>query len=83
MGADITLVQLEEYQDKNPASDLMGKDIVWFAGGSAGYLLYWMGRTKLNENIKEILNKTTNILASDGPIFPDDIINFFATPENK
>lgn len=55
LGADITLVQLEDYQNIDPVDDLMGKDLVWFAGGYAGYLLYWMRRTKLNDNIKDVL----------------------------
>lgn len=57
LGADITLVQLEGYENKDPAEDLIGKDIIWFAGGYAGYLLYWMRKTKLNEKIKDILEK--------------------------
>jgi dipeptidase E len=56
LGAKITVIQLEEYQDKDPADELMDKDIIFFAGGYTGYLLYWMRRTQLNKKIKDILN---------------------------
>lgn len=64
LGANISLIQLEDYQNKNPIKDLIGKNIIWFAGGYAGYLLYWMRRTQLDKNLKSILDNDTVYVGS-------------------
>lgn len=55
LGANLTLVQLEDFWDANPYELLKNKDIIWFAGGQCGYLMYWLRRTQLDTKIKELL----------------------------
>lgn len=56
----LTLIQLEEYQLEDIVKDLKDKDIIWFAGGYSGYLMYWIRRTQLDKTLKNLLDK--NIL---------------------
>lgn len=60
LGTNLTIIQLEEYQSKNVLQDLENKDIIWFAGGYSGYLMYWIRRTGLDKSLKSLLRK--NIL---------------------
>jgi dipeptidase E len=53
--ADITLVQLEDYFNKDVVTDLENKDIIFFAGGFSGYLMYWIKRTQLDKSLKTLL----------------------------
>jgi peptidase E len=64
LGADVTLVELEEYRDESVIEVLKGKDIIWVNGGMGGYLLYWMRRCKIDRHIKEILEKDTLYVGS-------------------
>lgn len=64
LDAEITLLQLEDYWNKDVISQLEGKDIVWFAGGQSGYLMYWIRRTQVDKHIKRILNNGTLYLGS-------------------
>ncbi len=64
LGADVSLIQLEEYWNKPVWEEIKGKDIVWFAGGYPGYLLYWIRRTKLDKHMKEILDSGTVYVGS-------------------
>jgi dipeptidase E len=57
LGAKVKIITLENYWNKEILPDLKGTDIVWFVGGYAGYLMYWMRRTKLDMRIRDILNK--------------------------
>lgn len=57
LGADVTVVELENYWDTDPLSVLEGKDILWFAGGQCGYLMYWIRRTQLDRHLRGLLEK--------------------------
>lgn len=53
----LKIIQLEEYRDESVSKELEGVDIVWFAGGVPGYLMYWIRRCGLDIRLKEILDK--------------------------
>ncbi|MCL4415712.1 MAG: Type 1 glutamine amidotransferase-like domain-containing protein [Actinobacteria bacterium] len=63
LNAKVKLIQLEDYfppdeqNTKEILKDLEGKDVVWFAGGQPGYLMYWIRRAQLDKNLKSILDK--------------------------
>lgn len=57
LGADVKAVLLEDFRDKSVVKELEGSDIVWFAGGMAGYLAYWMRRCSLDIYLPKILEK--------------------------
>lgn len=54
--AKINLIQLEDHINEDIGNLIRGNNIVWFAGGMSGYLLYWIRRTKLNLQIRELLD---------------------------
>ncbi len=58
LGVDLTTLQLEDY--KNDSDEVLrilkSSDIIWMGGGMPGYLLYWLRRTKIDQNIKDVLN---------------------------
>jgi len=64
LGAKINLVLLEEHRNSSVVNLIKGKDIIWFAGGSAGYLLYWLRRCELADHLKEILAEGTIYVGS-------------------
>ena len=68
MGARLTPVILEDYKEdkdnKRVLKLIKGKDIVWFAGGMCGYLMYWVRRFELQEHINEILESGTVYVGS-------------------
>ncbi|MDP2638148.1 MAG: Type 1 glutamine amidotransferase-like domain-containing protein [Candidatus Levybacteria bacterium] len=64
LSADISLILLEDYWNKDVASQLEGKDVIWFAGGQPGYLLYWIRRTQIDKHIKRILDSGTLYVGS-------------------
>ena len=66
LGAKVTSVQLEDYKDSTVINVLRGKDIVWFAGGSPGYLMYWIRRCGLDKAIAELLQKSLYVGSSAG-----------------
>jgi len=54
LGAKVKPVVLEEL--KSQALDtLRGKDILWFAGGTPGYLMYWARRCQIDLHIQDLL----------------------------
>lgn len=55
LDAEVTLLQLEDYFNKDVIGELEGKDIIWFTGGQPGYLMYWVRRTQIDKHIKRIL----------------------------
>lgn len=57
LGADVRTVVLEEYRNESVIEELEGKDIIWFAGGAPGYLMYWIRRCGLDIHIKRLLKK--------------------------
>ena len=56
LDATVQDVVLEDYRDKSVIKDLENKDIIWFMGGMAGYLAYWIRRCKIDIHIKRILD---------------------------
>lgn len=62
--ANLKLIELEEYNQKEVMDDLRGSEIIWFAGGSAGYLGYWTTRTGLDKNLKSLLESGTKYVGS-------------------
>lgn len=57
LGANITAVQLEDYKDSKVLQELEHKDILWFAGGASGYLMYWIRRCQLDTYIPKLLKE--------------------------
>lgn len=54
-GADVEAIILEEYGDKSVLEKLEDKDIIFFAGGMCGYLMYWVRRCEIDKHIDEFL----------------------------
>ncbi|MCA9392375.1 Type 1 glutamine amidotransferase-like domain-containing protein [candidate division WWE3 bacterium] len=63
--AQVDTIELEDYGAAERFEELYEKvrqsDLVWFAGGYCGYLLYWIRRAKLNQKLSDILE--------DGPVY--------------
>lgn len=57
LGANIKAVVLEEYRNDSVIEQLERNDVIWFAGGMAGYLMYWIRRCKIDLHIKKLLEK--------------------------
>lgn len=55
LGASVTAVVLEEYKNSKVVDMLKGKDIIWFAGGACGYLMYWIRRCEIDKHITKLL----------------------------
>lgn len=53
--AKVTPVVLEEYKNSSVLKVLNGKNIIWFAGGMCGYLMYWIRRCEIDTHLPEIL----------------------------
>lgn len=64
LGANVTPLQLEDYKDASVIDEIKGKDIVWFAGGLGGYLMYWVRRTQIDKQIRGILDAGTLYVGS-------------------
>lgn len=64
LGAQLTVVEFEKYQDSDNFSSLFEADILWVSGGMGGYLLYWMRRTEFDKKLPMILDKGTIYLGS-------------------
>lgn len=62
---NLRIVQLEEVGRTQNVSEIIGTpDILWMAGGMAGYLLYWIRRTKLDKALPKILKAGTIYVGS-------------------
>lgn len=57
LGAEVTPVELEEYGSERVLDILKGKDIIWFAGGMCGYLMYWVRRCGLDASLPQLLSE--------------------------
>lgn len=64
LGAKVTDVVLEEYRDESVIKLLQGQDAIWFMGGMAGYLNYWIRRCKIDLNIRKLLKNGTVYVGS-------------------
>jgi dipeptidase E len=91
MGAKVTPVVLEDYKEdvsnKRILKLLKGKDIIWFAGGMCGYLMYWVRRFELEKNINEILKSGTAYVGSSAGSMVcaktlDTAVHYLDFPEN-
>lgn len=58
------IIELEDYYKENIFTQIETADILWFAGGAVGYLLYWMRRAELDKKLPEILEKGTIYVGS-------------------
>jgi dipeptidase E len=54
--ATVTPVVLEEYRSSKVVEVLRQSDIIWFAGGFWGYLMYWINVCQIDLHIRELLN---------------------------
>jgi dipeptidase E len=64
LGFDLEVVELEDYYKTDVIKKISEAEILWMAGGRAGYLLYWIRRVKLDKALPEILNKGTVYVGS-------------------
>lgn len=55
LGAKITVIELENYMFEDVLEKIRGNDIIWFAGGQPGYLLYWVRRVGLDNELPKLL----------------------------
>jgi len=63
-GASVKAVVLEEYKNSSVLKEFENIDVIWFAGGMPGYLLYWIRRVELDKKLPEILEKETFYVGS-------------------
>lgn len=66
LGSKVTPIQLEDYKDSSVIKELKNKDIIWFAGGSAGYLMYWIRRCEIDKALPDLLKKSIYVGSSAG-----------------
>lgn len=64
LGAKVTPVVLEDYKNSAVLDLLKDKDIIWFAGGQCGYLMYWVRRCEIDRHIHELLDSGTVYVGS-------------------
>jgi len=75
IGVQIEIVQLEDYW-KGDLPSFENANIVWFAGGQPGYLMYWIRRTKFDLKLKELLIAGTFYVGSSaGSMVASDSLN--------
>ncbi len=48
---NITVVKLEDYRDETVLEELYRYDVIWFAGGFCGYLMYWMMQCRIGKSL--------------------------------
>lgn len=66
LGANVKDIQLEDYKNRQVVEELKGKDIIWFAGGSSGYLMYWIRRCGIDKALLELLKTSLYVGSSAG-----------------
>ncbi len=64
LDVDLTIIELEKYRDESVVKEIKGKDIVWFAGGVPGYLMYWVKRCYLDKHLRKVLDEGTLFVGS-------------------
>lgn len=64
--AKVDVVELENYRFENTLERISGHDIIWFAGGMPGYLMYWIRRVGLAKKLPELLKKSVYVGSSAG-----------------
>ena len=65
-GMEVTSAQLEDYKDDSVIKLFENKDIFWFSGGAAGYLMYWIRRVELDKHLPRLLEKSLWVGSSAG-----------------
>lgn len=55
LGANLHVMELEKTLATNIPEILKNTDIIWFAGGMTGYLLYWIRRVELDKQLPNLL----------------------------
>ena len=48
---DITVVKLEDYRNETVLEELQKYDVIWFAGGFCGYLMYWILQCRIGKGL--------------------------------
>ncbi len=66
LGAKVTAVQLEDYKNSTVIEMLKNKDVLWFAGGQTGYLMYWIRRCEVDISLPKLLEKSIYVGSSAG-----------------
>lgn len=56
LGAHVEVLELEKTLAADVPTYLKNVDVIWFAGGMTGYLLYWIRRVKLDTHLPELLH---------------------------
>lgn len=51
------IVELESFSYQDIASKFLEVDIIWMAGGMAGYLLYWIRRSQFDKLLPKLLDQ--------------------------
>lgn len=62
--ANVQLIELESEPLENLRTQLVDKNIIWFAGGMCGYLMYWILRHNLQTYLPDLLNTGTLYVGS-------------------
>ena len=57
LGANLTILELEKTMSTELPHLLADTEVIWFAGGMPGYLLYWIRRVKLDIFLPQLLSK--------------------------
>lgn len=57
LNPNLDIVELENFYKQDVFSDLQKADVIWFAGGMAGYLMYWIRRSKLDLSFPDLLSR--------------------------
>lgn len=54
---NLKIVELESYFNQDIFQPLQKADVIWFAGGMAGYLMYWIRRSELDIALPDLLSQ--------------------------
>lgn len=57
LGVNLNIVELESTTEESLISMTKDTDIIWFAGGMPGYLLYWLRRRKFQQWLPQLLDR--------------------------
>jgi peptidase E len=64
LDAKVQDILLEDYRNESVIKELEHRDIIWFMGGMAGYLSYWIRRCKIDLHLKRLLDSGTVYVGS-------------------
>lgn len=64
LNLNLDIIELENNHYIDAISQIGKPDILWFAGGYPGYLLYWIRRVELDKALPEILDSGTVYVGS-------------------